>query len=152
MIYDFLVEARLNCNAPEGGVADESGAGSVPEAAYLEGEAGYEELRLLQPVRVLRSGSSATLVNRFGMSETSPLRGSPTTYLLGFSRLHLPVVMSPSANWQCASMTSYEVSLMLNGRDFWSQRQFFGKRPWQGGGGFEVPLDRLHAAISRSNP
>lgn len=152
VIYDFLVEARLSCAAPEGGLPEESGAGSPSEAAYLEGEAGYEELRVLQPARVLRSGSTATLVNRFGMQEASALRGSPISFLLGFSELRLPTVVSPTTHWQCLSMQSYEVTVQLNGRDFWSKRQFFGKRPWQGGGSFGVHLDQLHARIKRAEP
>lgn len=152
VIYDFLVEARLNCNTPEGGLAEESGAASLPEAPYLDGDAGYEELRLLQPVRVLRAGSIATLVNRFAMSESSPLRGSPTSFLLGFSRLHLPIAISPTTHWQCLSMNSYEITLMLNGREFWSKRQFIGKRPWQGGGGFDADLAPLHALIRKAKP
>ncbi len=152
VIYDFLVEARLICNAPEGGIAEESGAGSSVEAPYLEGDAGYEELRLLQPVRVLRSGPTATLVNRFGMQEGSALRGSPTTFLLGFKRLHLPIVMAPTTHWQCLSMDSYEVDISLNSRQLSSERQFFGKRPWQGGGSFDVELERLHTRIKEAQP
>jgi len=150
VIFDLVVEGRLACTSPEGRTAEESGPGSPAEPAYIEGEAGYEELQPLQPVRVLSAGNVATLVNRFGLAEVSRLRGSSTDYLLGFQEIRLPIMVSPSTKWDCLAMQSYEITVSLNGSEVWSKRQPLSGRRWQGGGSFGTDLKALHSQLRQA--